>query len=330
MQTLPFLILTLLIAMTSVQSGATLAKQLFPHVGAIGAAGLRISLAALMMGVVWRPWRGRLSRTELCSLALYGTSLGLMNLLFYIAIETIPLGIGVALEFTGPLAVALAGSRRMSDFFWVALAVIGLLLLLPPSLLQPTSETSTSLDPVGVAYALGAGCCWALYILFGQKAGASMHSGRAACLGMWAAAITVLPFSLFTAGTKLLNIQLLPLALLVALTSSALPYTLEMFVLKKLPAKTFGILMSLEPVIAAISGLVFLQERLSLLQCSAVGCIIAASAGSSWSLRRKEITGFALNDSKNSRTSPKDPGASHVYISASGVLATPEWPRGPH
>lgn len=267
--------------MTSIQFGATFAKQLFPVVGVVGTSGLRLFLATAILFAVWRPWRGKLSRTEIKAITLYGISLGFMNLLFYVALARIPLGISVALEFTGPLTVSLASSRRLGDFLWVVLAGIGIVLLLP------VSGVSEALDPVGVLFALGAGGFWALYIIFGQRAGGSMHGGRATALGMLVATLVVLPMGIIEEGTKLFDLKLLPLALLVALTSSAFPYTLEMFVLKKLPAKTFGILMSLEPAIAAISGLFLLHEYLTWIQWSAIGCIIAASVGSSVSMRQE-------------------------------------------
>ncbi len=267
--------------MTSIQFGSTLAKQLFPVVGVVGTSGLRLFLATVILFAVWRPWRGQLSRAEIKAITLYGVSLGFMNLLFYVALARIPLGIAVALEFTGPLTVSLASSRRLGDFLWVILAGIGIVLLLP------VSGVSEALDPVGVLFALGAGGFWALYIIFGQRAGGSMHGGRATALGMLVAALVVLPMGIIEEGTKLFDLKLLPLALLVALTSSAFPYTLEMFVLKKLPAKTFGILMSLEPAIAAVSGLILLHEYLTWIQWSAIGCIIAASVGSSVSMRQE-------------------------------------------
>ncbi|MEO5968588.1 MAG: EamA family transporter [Bdellovibrionia bacterium] len=269
--------------MTSIQFGATFAKQLFPFVGTAGSSTLRLLLATVILFVVWKPWRGKISRAEIRSIALYGISLGSMNLLFYMALARIPLGIGVALEFTGPLAVSLASSRRIGDVFWAVLAVTGILLLMP------VSDASTALDPIGVGYALAAGVAWALYILFGQRAGASMHGGRATSLGMLVATLVVLPIGVFQEGAKLLDLKLFPIAFSVALLGSAVPYTLEMFVLKKLPAKTFGILMSLEPAIAAISGLFLLNERLSLVQWSAIGCIIAASTGSSLSMRHDTV-----------------------------------------
>jgi len=268
-------ILTLVVAMVSIQSGASLAKRLFPVVGAPGTTALRLFFAALLLGLLWRPWRGRLTRRELRAVVTYGASLGGMNLLFYLALERIPLGIAVAIEFTGPLAVALLASRKPLDFLWAALAVCGIVLILP------IAGTSKALDWVGVGFALGAGLCWALYILFGQKAGASVHGGKATALGMATAALLVCPIGAAHAGGALLDLSILPFALGVAVLSSALPYSLEMIALQQLPTRTFGILMSLEPAIGALSGLLFLGEQLTLAQWVAIGCIILASVGSS-------------------------------------------------
>ncbi|MFG0382436.1 threonine/homoserine exporter RhtA [Pseudomonas sp. zbq_18] len=268
----------LVIAMTSIQSGASVAKGLFPLVGPEGTTALRLSLAALILGVIMRPWRTRPNFTAWRSLVGYGLSLGGMNLLFYMSLKTIPLGIAVALEFTGPLALALLSSRRLLDFAWVALAVCGLWLLLPDT------RSTDHLDPLGMALALGAGLCWALYILFGQKAGAA-HGSQTVVFGTLVAALLVLPIGLSQAGSALFSLDLLPIALAVAVMSSALPYSLEMFALTRLPARTFSILMSMEPAIAALSGLLFLSERLAANQWLAIGAIILASAGAAATIR---------------------------------------------
>lgn len=270
----------LLVAMISIQSGASLAKGLFPLIGAAGTTALRLSLAALILCLLMRPWRARLSLASSRSLLAYGLSLGAMNLLFYLSLKTIPLGIAVALEFTGPLALALFSSRRLLDFVWIALAVFGLWLLLP------NPQADVQLDPVGMALALAAGLCWALYIVFGQKAGAE-HGSHTVALGTIVAALLVFPIGLSQAGGSLFSLDLLPIALGVAVLSSALPYSLEMVALTRLPARTFSILMSMEPAIAALSGLLFLNERLSLSQWLAISAIILASAGAAATIRPK-------------------------------------------
>lgn len=267
----------LLVAMLSIQAGASMAKSLFPAVGATGATALRLALATVMLVAVFRPWRARVTRGQWPLLMLYGASLGLMNLLFYKSLETVPLGIAVALEFTGPLAVALFGSRHLRDVVWVVLAVVGLVLLVP-------EQGAEALDPVGAVYALGAGACWAMYIVFGQRAG-NAHGPQTVAIGSCIAAVVAVPFGVAHAGAALLAPALLPIALAVALLSTAIPYSLEMVALTKMPTRTFGMLMSLEPAIAALCGLLFLHERLSLLQWLAIAAIIIASAGAAMTSR---------------------------------------------
>lgn len=280
---LAFAILTLFIAMASIQGGASIAKSLFPVLGAIGTTALRVSLAALMLAAFFRPWRGGFNRFQISSILRYGLALGSMNLMFYLALARIPLGVAVTLEFSGPLLLAALTSRRLIDGLWILLAFGGMLLLMP------LGEFSAALDPIGVAFALGAGLSWALYIIFGQQASRQMPGTRASSLGMLVAAGIALPVGIWQAGDKLLNpellIEMLPLALLIAILSSALPYSLEMIALKRLPAKTFGILMSVEPALAALSGLIFLHEMLTPLQWLAVLFVMSASIGSAMSAR---------------------------------------------
>lgn len=270
----------LLIAMASIQSGASLAKSMFPLVGAQGTTTLRLIFASLIMLLILRPWRARFTASTLKSVIIYGLALGGMNFLFYMSLRSIPLGIAVALEFTGPLAVALFASRRAVDFLWIGLAVIGLLLLIP------IGETGASIDLVGTSYALGAGVCWALYILYGQKAGAE-HGIQTAALGVMVAALFIAPIGIVHAGSALLNPALLPVAIGVAILSTALPYSLEMVALTRLPARTFGTLMSIEPAFGALSGLLFLNEMLSAAQWFAIAAIITASVGATLSIRKE-------------------------------------------
>ncbi|WP_095110584.1 threonine/homoserine exporter RhtA [Pseudomonas sp. Irchel 3E20] len=270
----------LLIAMTSIQSGAALAKSMFPVVGAQGTTTLRLIFASFIMLLLLRPWRAKLTFASLRTVIVYGVALGGMNLLFYMSLQTVPLGIAVALEFTGPLAVAIFASRRVLDFLWIALAILGLLLLIP------TGETRGGIDLLGAGYALAAGVCWALYILFGQKAGAD-NGVQTAALGVMIAALVVSPIGIAHAGAALLTPALIPVALAVAILSTALPYTLEMVALTKIPTRTFGTLMSIEPAIGALSGLLFLHEHLSLTQWLAILCIILACVGATTTIRRE-------------------------------------------
>jgi inner membrane transporter RhtA len=265
-------ILALLAAMFCFQGGASLAKSLFPLVGAEGTAALRVGLSALILIVVGRPWRARINARNWRPLVAYGASLGTMNLLFYMALRTVPLGIAVALEFSGPLAVTLLASRRALDFLWIALAVAGLAFLLP------LTHAAPALDLRGVALALGAGACWGLYIVFGQKAGAN-HGGSTTMLGSAVAALIVVPFGIAHAGAALLQPRIWPYALMVAALSSALPYSLEMVALRRLPTRVFGTLMSLEPAVAALMGFLLLRESLAVIQWLAIGAVMLASAG---------------------------------------------------
>ena len=272
----------LLISMVSYQCGASLAKHLFPLVGAQGATAYRLGLSAVILLAWKRPWRRANGGRDWRALWGYGLAMGAMNLVFYMSLRTIPLGIAVALEFTGPLALALAGSRRPLDFVWIALVVAGLALLLP------LRAQAQALDPVGVMYALAAGVGWALYIVLGKKAGAS-HGGDAVTLGTTVGALLAIPFGVVHAGTALLSPALLPYALGVAFLSSALPYSLEMVALTRLPARTFSTLLSLEPAIAAVAGAALLDQQLSLLQWLAIVAIIVAATGTALSVQRPPV-----------------------------------------
>lgn len=271
-------VLLLLIAMFSIQLGASLAKSLFPVVGAMGATSLRLGFGTLLLWLVLRPWRMPWRTLPWKMLLGYGVSLGVMNSLFYLSLQTVPLGIAIALEFTGPLGLALLASRRLRDVGWVVLAVGGLLLLVP------WSSQAAALDPVGVACALGAGVCWALYIVFGQKAGAD-HGAQAVALGAAIAAVVAVPWGVVESGMALLAPALLPMGLAVAVLSMALPYSLEMFALTRLPVRSFGMLMSLEPAIGALCGFVFLHEQLGVLQWLAIVAVVVASAGATLGTR---------------------------------------------
>jgi inner membrane transporter RhtA len=260
--------------MVSVQVGAALVKGLFPAVGVAGATTLRLTLASLMLAIVWRPWRPGSRPRELRMILIYGASMGLMNLLFYSALARIPLGIAVAVEFAGPLGVAVAASHRAVDFAWIALAAAGIVALLPLGL------ESRALSATGIAFALGSGACWAVYIVCGKRAGAAHGGAATTALGTLVGAALVAPFGVAHAGSALLSPAILPTACAIALLSSALPYLLEMYALTRLPTRTFGVLMSAEPALGALSGLCFLGERLTALQWAAIASIMIASAGS--------------------------------------------------
>jgi inner membrane transporter RhtA len=273
-------IIAILIAIVSVQLGATLSKHVFPLVGSEGTTALRQFFATVSLLIVFQPWRGGPERKHWPVLALYGAILGVMNLVFYASIARIPLGIAVALEFSGPLAVAILGSRKWSDFIWVACAVAGLLILLP------WGEGSAALDPLGVVYALIAGVLWGLYIIVGQKVGDRVHGGKAVALGMAFSTIFTVPIGMAFAGAVPWSPTIMLYGLGIGILASAIPYALEMMALKAMPAKTFGLMMSLEPAVAALLGLVILHELLTGLQWLAVALVIVASAGSSLTARR--------------------------------------------
>ena len=273
-------ILVILISMISIQSGASLAKSLFPLIGAPGVTALRLALGTLILVVVFKPWRLRFAKEQRLPLLFYGLSLGAMNYLFYLSLQRIPLGIAVALEFTGPLAVALFSSRRPVDFIWVILAVAGLWFLLP------LGQDVEHVDLTGALLALGAGAGWAVYILAGRRAGEE-HGPATVAMGSLIAAVVFVPLGAFQATEALWHWTLLPVGLAIAILSTALPYTLEMIALTRLPTRTFGTLMSMEPAIATLSGLVFLGETLTFSQTLALGAIIMASMGSTLTMRQE-------------------------------------------
>ncbi len=275
-------VLLLIAAMFSIQTGASFAKGLFPVAGAAGTTSLRLFFASIILWAFWRPWREFKQGPDLKNLFFYGAVLGFMNLTFYFALERIPLGVAVTLEFLGPLTVSLLGSRKKADFLWVILAALGIYMVMP------VSQLSAPLDPVGIAFALIAGMFWGLYIHFGQKASTNLSGGCAAAIGMAFAAIVCAPFGLWIDGEKIFNPSLIPLGVGVALLSSAIPYSLEMYSLKTMPAKTFGILMSLEPAVASLVGLLVLKEALTLTQWLAILCVMTASLGSALSARNPQ------------------------------------------
>jgi len=266
--------------MACVQAGASIAKTLFPVVGPIGMVSLRIALGTLILCVVQRPWRARIMPGTWRPLAVYGVSLGVMNLLYYVALERVPLGIAVAFEFVGPLSVAVLSSRRLVDFCWIILAAAGLILLLP------IAHVGVGIDPVGAVFALAAGGCWALYIVYGQKAGAD-HGAQTVALGSVISAVIIVPIGLVDRGGALFSGAILLPALAVAILSTVLPYTLEMFALTRLPARTFGVLMSIEPAFGALIGYVHLHEWLTPAQWIAIALIILASIGATVSSDQK-------------------------------------------
>jgi inner membrane transporter RhtA len=272
-------LLAVLGSVTALGIGTSFAKHLFPLIGSLGTTALRVGFSALLLLALWRPWRWPLSGADARSIVRYGVALGFMNLLFYMSLRTIPFGLAVAIEFAGPLSVALWSSRRPVDFLWLALAIFALALLLP------INPGAAPLDPVGVLYALGAALCWGGYIVFGKRVG-HLHAGQSVALGLSVAAIAVVPFGIWQAGTKLLQPSLLLYGVAVAAVSSAVPISLEMVALKRLPKEAFGIMASMEPAVAALLGMLVLDEHLTVLQWLAIGMTMLAAAGSSFTAQR--------------------------------------------
>jgi len=261
-----------LFAIISVQSGAAIAKTLFPEIGAAATASLRIGISAILLLAVYRPNLFKITPSQWKIVIPYGLSLGAMNLIFYLAIERIPIGLAVTLEFIGPLLVAIWGSKRLIDFLWILLAAAGIILIAP--------WTNNGIDLVGVFFALLAGSLWATYIVLGGKISKIMKGGEAVATGMLFASLLILPFGIMGNGIHNITPTFFYLGIALALLSSAIPFTLEMKALGQLPSRTFSILMSLEPAAASICALIFLQEYLTYNEILAVVFVVIASVGS--------------------------------------------------
>ncbi|MGW1542894.1 EamA family transporter [Streptomyces sp. NPDC002309] len=255
----------------SVQFGGALAVSLMPRAGALGIVTLRLAVAAIVLMLVCRPRLRGHSRTDWGTVVVFGITMGAMNGLFYQAVDRIPLGPAVTLEVLGPLALSVIASRRAVNLVWAGLALAGVFLL--------GGGTFDTLDPVGVAFALGAGAMWAAYILFSARTGRRFPQADGLALAMVVAAVLFLPLGIAESGTKLLDPEILALGAAVALLSSVLPYTLELLALRRLPAPTFAILMSLEPAIAATAGFLVLNQALTAMEAAAIALVIAASMG---------------------------------------------------
>ncbi len=255
----------------SVQFGAALATTLFDSLGPSGTTLLRLVFATVLLLALWRPDPRDYTGAELRLAALLGLVLGAMNLTFYLALDRLPLGVAVTIEFVGPLGVAVATSRRRADLGWAALAAAGIVLLADPG--------GGSIDPLGLVLILLAGACWAAYILLSQRAGPSFEGGRGLALAMAVAVLVPLVPGVVGGGSALLDPRWLALAAAVGVLSSVIPYSLEFEALRRMPAHVFGVLMSLEPGVAALAGLVVLGQGLGARQVVAIALVVAASAG---------------------------------------------------
>src|SRR4051794_3428802 len=262
-----------LLAVASLQVGAAFAGELFDELGPAGAAFGRNAFAAMILVAIWRPRVSGRSAADLGVAIAFGLALGAMNLCIYEAMDRIPLGIAVTFEFIGPLGLAVALSRRRLDLVWVALAAAGIAGL--------ADYSGGSLDAAGVAFALAAGALWAAYIVLSQRTGAAFPGGSGLAIAMVAGALLVAPFGIADAGSQLLEPELLGVLLGVALASSVLPYSLELEALRRLPQRVFGVLMSLEPAVAALAGFVVLGQDLALRDWASIALVVLASAGAS-------------------------------------------------
>ena len=268
-----------LLAIVSVQSGAAIAKSLFPTIGAPATASLRIGISAIILLIANRPNFKKITNSQWRLVIPYGICLGAMNLVFYFSIERIPIGLAVTLEFIGPLLLAVIGSKRILDFLWVALAAFGIVLIAP--------WTGDGVDFLGLSLALLAGAFWAAYIVLGGKVSKVMDGNKAVSVGMIVASILVVPFGIFSEGILNLTPSLFGFGIALALLSSAIPFTLEMNALRVIPAKTFSILMSLEPAMAAVCAFLFLQEYLVFNEILAIILVITASVGATLTVKKQ-------------------------------------------
>jgi inner membrane transporter RhtA len=256
-----------LAAGVSPQIGAAFAVTLFDELGPAGTAFLRLAFAAIVLWAIWRP---RLTG-DLRLAGAFGVSLGLMNLSFYNAIDRIPLGVAVTIGFAGPLLVAVLGSRRPLDVVWIALAAVGIVLLVDPG--------GGSVDPIGVGFAFAGAVCWMAYIYLSKRTGAAFPGGSGLALAMAVGALIVLPAGVIQAGGGRAEPDLLGAALVVAFASSVLPYSLDLEALRRLPEAVFGVLMSLDPAVAALAGFVVLGQDLGVREVLAIAMVVVASAG---------------------------------------------------
>jgi inner membrane transporter RhtA len=267
--------LLVLAGVASVQFGAALAKTLFDELGAGGTVFVRTLAAALVLALIWRPRLAGHDRRDLGLAVAFGLVLAAMNVAFYASIDRIPLGIAVTFEFVGPLGVAVFGSRRPLDLLWVGLAAAGILLL-------SDLGGEGDLDGLGVALALTAGGLWAAYILLSARVGRAFPGGAGLTLAMLVATVPLAPVGVASAGGELLVPWILLVGAAVGVLSSAIPYALELEALRRLPVGVFGVLMSLEPAVAALAGFVVLGEELATRELVAIALVVAASAGAAY------------------------------------------------
>ncbi|PNH89063.1 EamA family transporter [Vibrio diazotrophicus] len=273
MQPIPRLSMTAAFAsLLSLQVGAAFAKTIFPLVGPEGVAALRIGITALILGLMIRPWTLKIERSSWPNVLMYGSMIGLMNILIYRAFHHIPVGIAISIEVLGPLGVSLLSTKRKSDIVWIGFALFGVMLL-------PYGHSSFSLDEIGVLYAVLAAVSWGIYISYASKIA---HLGaRGVSIGMGVAAFLGVPIGVAQVGLELFKPEVLALGLAVAILSSTLPFLLDVYALKNLPKSIFGVLMSASPAVSAIAGWFILEEQLSSVQWTGIFAISIACIGAS-------------------------------------------------
>lgn len=270
----------LLLAMISIQSSGSLAKVLFNHFPVLTVSALRMLLSALILAVVFQVWRINFRQVRWKAILSYGCALAGMNVLFYLSIDRLPLGIAVSFEFIGPLGVALYYAKQKYDFVWVGMAILGIVLLFP------FEQSAEALDPIGIMLALAAGACWAVYIVAGQKP-SGVSGNHTVCLGMFVGMLLLLPFLVFSPALgQIFDSPYIFYFVVLAITASALPFSLEMIALRNMSPLSFGTLTSLEPAIAAMSGFIFLGEELLWTQSLALLTIVSASIGCTFTTQR--------------------------------------------
>ncbi|GKW05393.1 threonine/homoserine exporter RhtA [Pectobacterium carotovorum subsp. carotovorum] len=263
-------LLAVFVSLISIQTGAAFAKSAFSVVGPLGMSALRVGIAMLLLAVVFKPWTLRTDKKGWSTLATYGVMMGAMNILIYMSFQYIPVGIAISIEVLGPLTVAVLASRQKSDLAWIGFALIGLLLL-------PLGGQNGPLDPRGIAYVIAAAFCWGIYVRVGGKA--AEFGSRGVAAGTVFASLFIVPIGIYQGGFALLIPDIFMLGFLIAIMSSALPFLLDIYALRRLSSNTFGILMSASPAVSALSGFFILGEKLSLAQCSGILAITAACMG---------------------------------------------------
>jgi inner membrane transporter RhtA len=264
----------------SVQSGAAVATRLFPQAGPGGTVFLRLILSAVLLLAIARPKILGRPYADLRLVVVFGLALAGMNAMFYEALSRIPLGVAVTIEFIGPLALAVLGSRRRLDLLWVVFAAAGVVLL---------TSGGRHLDTAGIVFAATAGCLWACYILLAQRVGAAFPGAQGLALALLVGTIGLAPYGIIDGGSALVDPGVVGRGFAVAMLSSAVPYSLELYALRRMRASVFGVLMSLEPAAAALSGLVFLSQHLRLREWIAIVLVVVASVGATRGARRDKL-----------------------------------------